>query len=114
MPYKYEADQMTTPNALKKSAKLTDSDKEEIQHRYLKVGGVSQMELAREYGVSKRLIQFCIYPEKQKANYALRKARGGSKQYYNKEKQTESMREHRRYKKSLYDDGKLIKKESDV
>ena len=87
--------------------KLTPEDKEEIQYRYLKVGGVSQRDLAREYGVSRRLIVFCIYPERQKANYDLRVSRGGSKQYYDKDKHTKATREHRQYKQDLKVKGKI-------
>jgi len=57
--------------------------------------------IARDYGVDHRLIQFIIYPERKAINYANRLARGGSKQYYNKDKWRETMREHRAYKKSL-------------
>ena len=81
--------------------KLTPADKEEIQYRYLKIGGVSQRDLAREYNVSRRLIVFCIYPERQKKNYQDRVVNGGSKQYYCKIKHTEAMREHRKYKQDL-------------
>jgi hypothetical protein len=107
MPYKFETDNLVIPTKLKKTAKLTAEDKEEIRYRYLKVGGVSQRDLAKEYDVSRRLIVFCIYPERQKANYAKRVANGGSRQYYDKEKQTESMRKHRRYKQELKLGGKL-------
>lgn len=110
MPYKHS--EKLIPTKLKKSAKLTAEDKEEIRYRYLKVGGVSQRELAREYGVSRRLIIFCIYPERQKANYARRVETGGSKQYYDKDKSTEATRKHRQYKQTLALDGKLIEKES--
>jgi len=109
MPYKCEKDLI--PTELKRSSKLTTADKEEIQYRYLKVGGVSQRELAREYNVSRRLIVFCIYPERQKKNYQDRVANGGSKQYYDKDKHTKAVREHRHYKKKLSDEGKLIKKD---
>ncbi len=109
MPYKFETDHMKMDKKDDRRIKLTTSDKEEIQYRYLKVGGVSQRELAREYGVSRRLIVFCIYPERREANYAQRKANGGSMQYYDKTKNTESIKEHRQYKKKLYDENKLIK-----
>jgi len=108
MPYKHEHDGSKIPLKLKKSAKLSLEDKEEIRYRYLKIGGVSQRELAKEYDVSRRLIVFCIYPERQKENYAQRVSRGGSSQYYNKEKHTESMRKHRKYKQKLKLEGKLM------
>ena len=63
MPHKHE--KLNIPTPVKRSAKLTKDEKEDIRKEYL-VGGIPQNELARKYGVSKRLIQFCIYPEKQK------------------------------------------------
>ena len=87
---------------------MTEDDKEEIRRRYLQIGGVSQRELAREYGVSRRTIVFAIYPERAKENYERRKERGGSKQYYDREKSTEAKRKHRRYKQELHLKGELI------
>jgi transposase len=105
MPYISEKKKM--PTRLKKSAKLTPEDKEEIRYRYLKIGGVSQRELAKEYNVSRRSIQFAIYPEKQKENYQKRVDRGGSKQYYDKEKNTEAVRRSRQRKHQLFKEGKI-------
>jgi transposase-like protein len=96
------------PKEFDKRRKLSDEDKEEIQYRYLKIGGVSQRELAREYGVSRRLIVFIIYPERQIENYKARVDRGGSAIYYEKSKHTEYMRTHREHKNKLYKEGKLI------
>lgn len=82
--------------------KLTLKQKEDIRHEYLKGGnGVSQRDLAKRYGVSRRLIVFCIYPERLKQNYQNRVENGGSSQYYDKDKHTKSMREHRAYKQEL-------------
>jgi len=106
MPYKHI--EKLIPTKLKKSAKLSDADKEEIRYRYLKVGGVSQRELAAEYNCSRRLIVFVIYPDRQKANYQRRVDRGGSKQYYDKDKHTAAIRKHRHYKQELSLEGKLI------
>ena len=96
------------PKELDLRIKLSDEDKEEIQYRYLEIGGVSQRDLAKEYGVSRRLIQFAIYPEKQKENYEQRQRRGGSKQYYSKERNTDAMRRHRAYKRGLMKKGLLV------
>ena len=106
MPYLFEKKHIRKEDD--KRRKLSNEDKEEIQNRYLKVGGVSQRELAREYGVSRRLIVFCIYPERQKANYAQRVASGGSKQFYDREKNTGYSQVHRKYKKQLNKEGRLI------
>jgi hypothetical protein len=79
--------------------KIQASEHKYIISRHKNGEGIRAM--AREYGVDKRLIQFIIYPERKALNYKLRLARGGSKQYYNKDKWRETMREHRNYKKSL-------------
>ncbi len=107
MPYKHEKSKI--PTKLKKSAKLTQDDKEIIRKRYLEDQDISQYELAREYNVSRRTIVFAIYPDRAKQNYQNRVAKGGSKQYYSKEKNTLAMRRHRRYKQKLYVQNKLIK-----
>lgn len=73
-----------------------------IRHLY-ETTDTSQRKLATQFGVSRRLIQFILDPEKQKANLQAREDSGGSKQYYNKETHTKTMKAHRSYKKALYD-----------
>ena len=76
------------------------------EHAYIKQrhdNGEAIRAIARDYGVDHRLIQFIIYPERLAQNYKNRLARGGSKIYYNKNKWRETMREHRAYKKTLYE-----------
>lgn len=89
--------------------KLSAEDKAEIR---INTDGLSQRALAREYDVSRRTIQFILDPGKLAANKEARKIRGGWKQYYDKEKHTLSMKEHRNYKQKLFVDGeiKLAKK----
>ena len=77
--------------------KLTNEDRKEI--KALHGQGLSMYKLAARFGVSKRLIQFILYPERIKA------ARGTKTwlDYYSKEKRKIYMRNHRAYKKSLLD-----------
>lgn len=76
--------------------KLTDKQREEI----LKLKGKdTQTAVANKYGVSRRTIDFIWHPEKKKRNLELRAKRGGSKQYYDKEKNTEAIRKYRQRKK---------------
>ena len=65
----------------------------------------SYQKLADRYGVSKRLIIFRIKPETLERVLELRKERGG----YRTEtaKQTAYMRNHRRYKRQLMNEGKI-------
>jgi hypothetical protein len=86
--------------ALKKSAKLLDCQRERIKSLHSE--GFSITGLGKMFKVNKRLIQFIIFPERQKRNLELREQRGGSKIYYNKEKHTAAIREHRKYKKELF------------
>lgn len=89
---------------LDRRIKLTASDKATIKLMYT-FGPYSQRQLASMFGVSRRSIVFAIYPERKAENVKRREERGGSKQYYDKAKNTKAMREHRDYKKELYRKG---------
>lgn len=81
--------------------RLTEEDREDIKRDH--AAGDSVHAIARRYGVSRRLVQFILYPERHEENKARRRARGGSRAYYDREKHTEAMRRHRAHKKDLYD-----------
>ena len=53
------------------------------------------------FKVNKRLIQFVIFPDRQKKNIEDREARGGTKQYYNRLEHNEAMKDHRKYKHNI-------------
>ena len=93
-------DKMKVPRDKDRRVKLTDAQREEIKEAY---GTISQRKLARMYGVSRRLVQFIGDPAKHKRNLECRAERGGSMQYYNKEKWRAVMREHREYKRRIRD-----------
>ena len=82
--------------------KLTPFQKAEIFHRYM-TEAVSQRQLAREYGVSRRLITFIVNPESEERNKELLR--------YDRKKHTENIRNHRRYKQRLFQEGKIILKD---
>lgn len=103
MPSKSDKIPINNPK-LDRRVKLTQEQREEIHNNKQ---GHSQRELARMYNVSRRLITFILNPEKQKENYQRRVENGGTKQYYDKEKNTTAMREHRQYKKELLKQGKI-------
>ena len=107
MPYKFESDKLLVPKEHDKRIKLTQEDKELIRHLY-ETTDTSQRKLATQFGVSRRLIQFILDPEKQKANLQAREARGGSKQYYDKETNKKRMKAHREHKRALYEEGLLL------
>lgn len=110
MPYKFETEKKTVGRENNKNRKLDDSDKELIKSLY-KDGDTSQRKLARDFGVSRRLISFILDPKKLEQNRDSVKARGGSKIYYDKDKHSKAMKKHRDYKKELDSQGKLIEKE---
>jgi len=101
-------DNITINNkSLDRRIKLTDDDKELI--KWLREEEeLSYQKLANKFGVSKRLIIFVCKPETLEACKQKRKERGGSKIYYDKDYNTEKMREHRHYKSELLIKG-LIK-----
>lgn len=99
MPYKCEKIVKLAGTSKDRRRKLSDEQKDEIAA--LK-GTISQRECAKRYGVSRRTIQFLWDPDKHKRNLQCRQERGGSKQYYNKEKQKQYMKRHRHYKQDLF------------
>lgn len=105
MPFKSEKI-LIENTSFDRRVKLTDNDKELIR-KIRKEENLSQRELARKFNVSRRLIQYILDPEKLEENKRLREERGGSKQYYNKEKHREYMKDHRRYKQDLYTKGEI-------
>jgi len=95
MPYKTDKAKLDS-DFLKKSVKLLPCQKEMII--YWSGMGYSQRQLAAMFHCSRRTIQFIIDPDKLKQNLLRRQERGGTKQYYDKEKHKEYMKTHRRYK----------------
>ena len=86
-----------------KRIKLTEADRAAIIEAHNT--GASINGLAREYGVSKRLVQFILYPERQKKNVQDRQARGGSTIYYERTEHHEAIKNHRTYKRELREKG---------
>lgn len=99
MPYKSEKIKIEKTK-FDRRIKLTADDKELI--KWLREEEeISYQKLANQFNVSKRTIIFICKPETLDACKKARALRGGSKIYYNKEAQTETIREHRRYKQDL-------------
>lgn len=109
MPYKFQTDKIPMPRAFDKRIKLTEQDKLDIVDLY-KQGNTSQRKLAAQFGISRRTIQFTLDPKKKEENLKRREERGDSKIYYNKEKHTESTRNHRRHKRDVLKDIEKEKK----
>lgn len=88
-----------------KRIKLTDEDKLVIKRLHSK--GFAIRALARLYSVDRRSIQYLVRPGLLEHHKELRKLRGGSKIYYDKERHRKYIMKHRRYKQSLYIAGKI-------
>jgi len=106
MPYKHK--DKLIPKTKDKRVKLTEQDRLEILDMK---GYISQRQLAKLYDVSRRTISFIWYPERLERNKTLRDERGGSKQYYDKDKHREYVKRHRKHKEKLNKEGVLIDKE---
>jgi hypothetical protein len=100
MPYK--TDKLKLGRLLSRRVKLQDSQKDEIKQ--LHAQGSSIHSLSKIYKVSRRLIQFILFPERQEQNIKLRNERGGSKIYYNREEHTAAIKDYRRYKYKMLKD----------
>jgi hypothetical protein len=92
---------------LDRRVKLTAQDKELVKC-LREEEQISYQKLADRFGVSKRLVIFICKPESKIKDLENRAKRGGSKIYYDRETHNASMKDHRDYKKELFQQG-LIK-----
>lgn len=100
MPYKCE--KLHIPRHLDRRVKLSLEDREDIRLLY-ETGLLSIRGLAVAWQVSKRLIQFTLFPERLEAAKRNRDWR----RYYTRRQRAAAMRNHRRHKHQLYREGKL-------
>ena len=84
---------------LDRRRKLTPEDKIEILEGHSM--GMSINKLAAFFDVSRRTIQFILFPDRLKENLERRRERGGSMLYYSKETNKKRMQGHRAYKKHI-------------
>ena len=106
MPYKHEYSGKLIPKDRDRRIVLTLEIKEEILMRHKE--GESIRSMSRMFGIDRRTIDFFLFPEKLEQNKQRRIERGGSKIYYNKERHSQTIKEHRQYKKILDDKNLLI------
>lgn len=104
MPYKNQTDKLLIPLALKRNTKLTEEDKSNIRTIYA-TGMSSHRKLAELYSVEKSTIAFVLNPDKYELSK--QRAKDNRHKYYNKEKQAEYMRNHRKYRQELNLENKL-------
>lgn len=99
MPSRVDPIRIANP-LIDRRVKMLPCQKEQAMRMYEM--GVSITTIGKWFRVSKRTIQFLVFPERQAKNLADRAERGGSKQYYNKEQHRQSMAGHRQYKEQLF------------
>lgn len=103
MPYKSEKLKIQG-TMLDRRRKLTEEQKEEIRKKYSD-GCVGQRPLAKEYGVSRKLIQIIVNPNIEAKNK--QRIKEHWKDYADKQAHTKAIRETRRYKQELYLKGEI-------
>lgn len=108
MPRKTDSIPINNPKNDKR-VKLTDENKDAIREQHA-TGMYSINGLAREWKVSKRLIQFILFPERAERAKQLYAERRKDGRYYDKEKHRVATKAHRDHKKELDEQG-LLKKE---
>lgn len=111
MPRKSDSIPINDPK-LDKRVKLTDENKQQIKDEYI-TGTISINGLARKWDVSKRTIQFILFPERAEHAKKLYAERRKDGRYYDKDKHTKAVREHRDHKKKLFEKGLLSDKSDD-
>lgn len=99
MPFKHEILKLKIRPEDDKRRKLSASDREYIKDLY-ESGLVSIHGLARQFKVSKRLIQFILFPE--------RMHKVDNKKYYDRDKNAEYKRRNRKHRNELFEKGRLI------
>ena len=103
MPYKSEKIKLSETQDRRR--KLTDEQKEEIKKIYAE-GKVGQRPLAKQFGVSRSIIQLIVNPERAKA--VQERGKKHWRDYRpSKEEWAKTVREHRHYKQELYLKGEL-------
>ena len=98
MPYVHHKNNPVPPEHDRRR-KLSEADKQSIWEEW--EGGKSQRQLAREYGVSRRLVSFTVHPEKLAETRKRYRERQKEGRYYDKDRHAAYIRNHRRYKQSL-------------
>ncbi len=111
MAYPFDKKGVLIPRepGLDRRVRLTARQRVGVRRLYFAVGGWSQRKLAEHFGVSRRTIQFVLFPEKYataRKQFIERRKDGRYKP--TKEKWRKTQAEHRAHKKKLYQEGKLI------
>lgn len=99
----YISEKIKLPRNLDRRVKITEEDKEVIKELFTQRVAIRQ--IARMFPhISRRSIQFIIYPERLKALQSYQIETKHHLKYYDTQKNTVYMRRHRQYKQKLYVD----------
>ena len=107
MPYKFEYDKIPLPEGKDRRLKIPKEKHQEIRDFYA-TGTTSYQKIADMYEVSKSLIIQIVNPdiaERKRKQYLERRQDG---RYYQREKHTKQIKEHRRYKHKVLKSNSLI------
>jgi Mor family transcriptional regulator len=91
---------------LDKRYRLTEENKKNILNEY-ETGSISITALGKKYNVSKRTIQFILFPERKELVRQQFLERRKDGRYYDKEKHRQAIANHREHKKNLFNQGLL-------
>ena len=89
-----------------KRIKLTDEQRKKIKEDYA-TGLISHRGLAEKYKVSHKTIYNILHEDKYQEQLERYKEEKHSKQYYDKEKHKDYIKNHRRYKQELFVKGEI-------
>src|SRR3990167_7028675 len=98
MPYAHIRKKI--PRKLDRRVKITDTQRENIKTMYF-FGRLYQREIARQTGVSRRMVSFILFPEREARCKEQHKERRKDGRYYNPKTWPSVMKEHRYYKESI-------------
>lgn len=98
MPYAHRRKKI--PRELDRRVKISETTRENIKTMYF-FERLAQREIARQTGVSRRMVSFIIFPEREARCKEQYKERRKDGRYYNPKTWPETMKEHRHYKQSI-------------
>jgi hypothetical protein len=97
MPYAHIRKRI--PRNLDRRVKYTTADKERVVALFK--SGFPQRAIARETGISRRMVSFILFPDRLARQKELYKERRKDGRYYYKDTWAKTMKEHRHYKESI-------------
>lgn len=96
--------------SLDRRRKLTDEQRQNIRNEYFNTAESDRptmTSLAQKYGVDRRLIQFILFPEREKRHKQRASKRWKEGRYYDRERSRKNMQNYRDYKRRLLKEGQL-------